>query len=159
MHAEGQQNRGRNPRLLLAQLTCLLLGVGLLLWGMAPALVECIVSGKPQNWADLLANTTVLALGAAFVGLHVLMRRRVRWAAWVAFLLSASVVSVELALATADGMQLSNSFLLLLSGSTSFATWLAIGAFPRAVDQAATQKTTPIRVAPPGSSSLFRQPD
>ena len=70
-------------------------------------------------------------LGVAFVGMHVLVRRGVLWAVWAAFLLSAMLAAAGLALVTVTGTQLTSSSLLLLSGCTCFATWLAIATLSR----------------------------
>ena len=66
--------------ILFAHMACLCLGVGMLLWGIAPALVERLVTGRVPHADRLLPDSLVLMLGVAFVGMHVLVRRGVLWA-------------------------------------------------------------------------------
>jgi len=111
---------------LFAQISCLCLGVGMVLWGVAPAFVQRLITHDPPSGTAILLNSLVFMLGGAFIGMHVLVRRGVRWAVWTAFSLSAFLAAAGLALTTVTGVGLSSSFLLLLSGCTCFATWLAI---------------------------------
>jgi len=125
---------------LFAHVACLCLGVGMILWGLAPAVVAHLVTRRMPDPDALLVNSLVFMLGVAFLGMHVLVRRGVLWAAWAAFLLSALIAAAGLALLTVTGIRVTSSFLLLLSSCTCFATWLAIATLSHNTRAAASQK-------------------
>lgn len=114
--------------LVFAQASTLLMGLGLAIWSLAPAIVERIVTGQPPTASTLLMQRAVLLLGAAFLGLCVLIRKRIRWAVWTAFGLSALLVAIGVVLTLLSNFRPAGSFILLFSGFTCFACWLAIGA-------------------------------
>jgi Mn2+/Fe2+ NRAMP family transporter len=125
--------------LLLAQTACLCLGTGIVLWGLAPAIVQRLLTGQPPSLATLLPAALALPLGGAFIGMCVLVRRRVRWATWTAFLLSALLAAIGLALTTLAGVRLTSSFVILLSAGTCLATWLALATLAQESSQAAAK--------------------
>ena len=127
MATAGKHRWDPKDSIVFAHAACLALGVGMVFWGIAPALVERLVTGRPADLSMFLFNSTAFALGGAFIGLHALVRRGRRWAVWTAFTLSALLSATGLILTIIVGAQLTSSFLLVLSGSTCFATWLAIG--------------------------------
>ncbi len=132
--------------LLFAQVSCLCLGVGMLIWGLAPAIVQRLVTGHAPDWDVFFVDSVVLLLGVAFVGLQALVARAVRWAVWTAFAISAMLAAAGLALTTIVGMRLTSSFLVLLSGWNAFACWLAIGALARkATEQILRREVRPTR--------------
>lgn len=112
---------------LFGQASCLCFGIGLIIWGLAPAIVERIVTGQTPPLHMLVANSASFTLGAIFIGAMMLIRRRIQWAAWVAFAIAVMLAGVGAAFALNSGTQITSTFLLLLSAETSFATWLAIG--------------------------------
>lgn len=113
--------------LLYAQTSSACLGVGLVLWGFAPLVIERIVSGEAPTGQLLTANSAVVLTGLAFLLAASCMRRR-RWAAWLSFALSAILAAAGIVLTTLTGLHLSSSFVSLLSAATCFASWLAIDA-------------------------------
>lgn len=117
--------------ILLTHTACLCLGIGMILWGLAPTLVNWIVSGRVPDLSTFPIKDPLLALGCAFLGLSLLVRRRIRSSLWVTFLLSALLTAGGLALITVNGIRLSSTFLPLVSGGTCFAGWLAIATSPR----------------------------
>jgi 4-amino-4-deoxy-L-arabinose transferase-like glycosyltransferase len=114
--------------LLLGQTACLCLGLGLIVWGLAPAVFERIITGHTPPLELLAMNGFVLALGVAYVAMQAFIRRRRRWAAWLAFALSVVLAGCGVAVVLATGMRVANTFLLVISALTAFATWLAIDA-------------------------------
>ncbi len=114
--------------LLLAQAACLSLGTGLVLWGLAPAVIERIVTGHTPPLAMLAMNALIFLLGSAFLLSSFMIHARRRWAAWFAFGLAVMLGGAGVAIILATGMRSSSSFLLLISAVTSFSTWLAIDA-------------------------------
>ncbi len=139
--------------ILLAHISCLFLGVGMIFWGMAPELVQRLVTGHAPTLDTLLFNSATFSLGMAFIGMHVLLRRGVLWAAWAAFLASAVLAAGGLALITVIGIQFVSLFLLLLSGCTCFSSWLAIATLTHHSRQPMSE-TTPVRRNP--KRSLFK---
>lgn len=125
-----QQSPGWLPdhSVLLAQVSCLCFGLGLTAWGLAPAVLERLITGKTPSLDMLIVNSFLFAVGGTFVMTHVLIRRRVRWAGWLAFVLSVMLAGGSVAVMLATGMQIGSTFLLLMSTVTAFAAWLAIGA-------------------------------
>jgi hypothetical protein len=126
----------------------------MILWGFAPAIVERVVSGRTPSLDTFLVNSLLLALGSAFVGLSVLVRRRVRWALWAAFVLSALLTAAGLALITVKGIRLSSTFLPLISGGAGFAGWLAIATSPRRPLKSAIRSALGYR----GGQPMFTEP-
>lgn len=114
--------------LLLGQISCLCLGVGLIIWGLAPAVIERVVTGHTPSLDLLATNSLLLALGAVYVLMQVFIRRRRNWAAWFAFTLSVLLAGGGVAIIVATGMRFASTFLLMISAITALATWLAIDA-------------------------------
>lgn len=129
MRAHGS-TRNWQPQhsVLFGQTSCLCFGIGLIIWGLAPAVIERIVTGSTPPLHMLTVNSVVFGLGALFIGATVLIRRRVRWAAWIAFAIAVMLAGASAAFVFSGGSShVVSSFLLLLSAETGFATWLAIG--------------------------------
>lgn len=131
MSSTAKPHWGPNDSILFAHVSCLLTGVGMVVWGVAPAVIHWLVTRHMPGFDILRLHITNLLFGLAFVGLHVLLRQRVRWAAWVTFLASAALASTVLVLIRLTGVQPASSFLLLASSCTCFASWLAIVALAR----------------------------
>ncbi len=126
---------------LWAHVSCLCLGVGLITRGVLPILGERIVARASPSAATLLVGSIAMLLGAAFVGLHVLIRRRVLWAAWTGFGLAAAITAGA-ATATLIAETPPTTFVLVgLAGSVTIATWLATG-----VRSASGRPPAPVRV-------------
>jgi hypothetical protein len=111
----------------------------MLLWGIAPAVVQRAITGRPPDIAAIPFNGLILFGGVVFVVVHLFVRRADRRAIWTAFLLSAILMGAGLALAIRGAACLTSSFLLLFSSCTCFATWLAIGVTPHAPAQPLAQ--------------------
>ncbi len=116
---------------LLAQMSCLFLGLGMIVWGLAPAFIERAITKHAPPILDLLVGSVVVLMGFAFIGLHVLVGRRNRRGVWIAFLVSATLAAIGLALTILAGLHVGSSFLILFSGWTCFATWLALATVTR----------------------------
>jgi hypothetical protein len=112
--------------LIFAHSTCLFLGVGLVMWSVAPILIERMVSGMTPSLNHIFSDVAASLLGFAFIGLHVLIRRGVRWAFWMTFGLTAIMTTAGLALTTLHGIQMISTCLLMLSACACYASWLAI---------------------------------
>ncbi len=131
--------RELRQRLLFARVACLSLGVALVLWGVAPALIDRAVTGEPAGLRVLAIGGTSILLGAVCVMLFVLMRSGGCWPMRVAFGLSLSLVTIALGGWVLAGGHSVSLFLLVLAGSTTVATWLSLsyrGATARALGEA-----------------------
>lgn len=117
--------------LFFSQVASLCLGIGLLLWALAPAMVLRAVTGDGINPFEMPVNFLTLTVGLIYIGLALLMQQRRRWAFCVAFLVSATIAAAAVATLVAGTGPGSISFLVLLSGVTCFANWAALAALGR----------------------------
>lgn len=129
MSRTNQPARRQENSLMFAQTSCLCLGLGLALWGIAPLIAAKLLTGKLPETALLALNALVLLSGVVFIGLPVLIGQRRRWAAWAGFTFAAILTTGGfIVIGFSGGGGLYSGFMLLLTGWTSFACWLAIGA-------------------------------
>lgn len=128
MAADNTAPQKPSQRILFAQTCCLCFGLGLLLWGVAPALVARLISGQPPEAAALAMNGLMFVIAFIYITFHTLLRQRILWAAWSAFIISCLFMGSAAAVFAVTGFMMASTFILLLSGVTSFATWLAIDA-------------------------------
>mgnify|MGYP000493729813 CR=1 FL=1 len=124
-----QRTRPRDStsqRLTFAHTACLCLGLALILWGLAPAAIERIVTGRAPDIHYLLAGSTTMTVGAAFIGLHWLIRRNVRWALWLAFLAASALTAGACAISFIYSPRGVSVFPLIFAGWTMLTSWLAL---------------------------------
>ena len=115
-----------------AQITNLVLGVALLVWGLAPAVVARLVTREAPPLATFALGALTMLLGVSFLGLSVLISRRIAWALWAALSLSVALILGNLALAWLVRDSAPSVFPLLLAGATAGMSWLALDAHRRA---------------------------
>ena len=108
----------------LAHACCLSFGAALVVWGLAPAIVERVASGQMPRLQTLGLGSGALLVGFTFIGLHRLIRKNVRWALYAAFGLSLALTITTL-FAAWSGLKPS-AFVLILSAGTTAGTWLAL---------------------------------
>ena len=116
-----------NHRLLFAQAACLCLGLSMLLWGLAPAIVERALTGRVPGWDSFAIGGGTVFIGLTFIGLHHLIRQRVRWALWAAFVAALALTTLVVGVLMAEAGQRPSLFLLVFAAGTTVTTWLAIG--------------------------------
>ena len=109
-----------------AQWSCWALGAGLLVWGTTPLVVQRVASYDPPLLETLLVNSWTLLLGATFVGLSVLIGRRVNWALWGSVCLSTVLIASTMAVSIAKQGRPLPLFPLVLASCTSLTGWLAV---------------------------------
>lgn len=126
-----------------AQACCLCLGFALLVWAVAPMVVERMVTGDPPRWQTIASNGVVIWLGVTYLVLNQMVRRRIRWAAWIAFLLALLICSLSVAMALFGDTQGVASFLIVLSACTSVANWFAITVLTRGMETGALAPAGP----------------
>lgn len=122
-----QQKKTREA-LRSAQLTALFFGVGMLIWGLAPAIVQRLVTGRMPELQTFAVGSVTIAVGLAFVVLGVFMGRGVRWAVRVSFITSALLAMATMALTAMQGFAVATIYPLLLSACTAGTSWLALEA-------------------------------
>ena len=110
----------------LAQVSCLMLGLGMLLWGLAPVVIPRLAGRTPPQLEMLALNSFTLLLGVIFLALSLLIRRGTTWAlhatAWLALLLL--VVSVSLY--AFGGGPMMSLFPTLLTTGAAVTSWYAL---------------------------------
>ena len=116
----------RSHRLVFAYTSCLCLGLALAFWGLAPPFVERILTGRPPRWEAVTVASVTVLVGLTFIGLQQLIRRRVRWALWTAFVTALLLTTVAVAAMLLASDQRPSLFSLVLAGATTVATWLAL---------------------------------
>lgn len=111
--------------LLLAEVSCLLLAFGMLVTGLAPVVIDRLITGKPQPVQALALNLGGFLVACIFLGVVVLIRQRRLWSLWVAYALSVTMFLVSVA-SVLLGAPFASTYLLAVSAITAFATWLAL---------------------------------
>lgn len=120
-----------HERILFARASCLCFGIALLLWSLAPIVVARIVSGESPDSTALLFNGVTLLIAGAFIGFYSLIREKMLWAIWSAFVLACIFLGAGLAVSFSRGFIASGVFILFLSTLTMISTWLAIDVVTR----------------------------
>lgn len=109
-----------------AQLTCVCMGVALLIWSVGPAVVERAVTGRTPSPLSLAAGVIGMLLGVTYIGLFLILRNERRWAIWAAFLLSFAIAAAWLVgAASVSGMTFA-TYLVLFSGANMATCGLAL---------------------------------
>ena len=112
--------------ILWAHTSCLCLGICLVLMGIAPALIDRVVSGDTPELITIAIGSIAFLFGGTFIGLHVLVRHRVYWAAWAAFILAMALCFGAMSAILTTSTLSAAVFLLVLAANVSYANWLAI---------------------------------
>ena len=81
------------PALRSAQLTCMLFGVALIVWGLMPAVIARMVSGEAPSAAVWGQSSATLLVGGAYLALGTLVLRGLGWALWTTLLLSIALLA------------------------------------------------------------------
>lgn len=109
-----------------AQLTCVCMGVALLIWSVGPAVIERAVTGRAPSAVLLAAGAIGLLLGITYIGLFLLLRTERRWATWAAFVLSFAIAAAWfIGSATVPGMTFA-TYLVLFAGANMATCGLAL---------------------------------
>jgi len=111
-----------------AQAGCLVLGAALLVWGLAPAIIARLVTGRPPAASTLALSGLVLLLGAGLIVLSVFVARGLTWALWTVLGLSSFLLIGNLTLALLLKGHGTSAFPLLLATGTGAACVLALDA-------------------------------
>lgn len=112
--------------LVAAHACCLCLGLALLIWSLAPAVVERVLTGRAPHWTTLAFSSLTFVVGLLFVGFHFFIRGGVRWAMWAAFSLALLLVTAGVAATVTASASTPALFSLVLATGTVVATWLAL---------------------------------
>ena len=120
------QRARSSQRLVFAHASCLCLGLALIMWSVAPALIERVLTGHAPHAQTLAIGSASLLVGLTFLGLHVLIRRAVRWALWAAFGTALAIATAGVTAAMASGSSTPSLFSLILACATVVTTWRAL---------------------------------
>ena len=127
----------------LAQGATLCMGLGLLVWGVAPAAVQRIASRTAVDFQTLGVCSVTLLLGMTFVGLFVLIRGRIEWAMRAALWTGVFLLAGSVLMSLLGGGGTLSLFPALLAGATVFTNWLAITALNAARAESPGPGSTP----------------
>ncbi|GEM_PF-7060107 len=116
--------------LALAQLSCLAFGLGLMAWAITPLLIQRLVGRQPPQARTLAMSAIALLLGLAYLGLGLLIRRKVRWAIQACVGVSLSLLVIIAAPFLLGKVRELPAFSTLLAASTMLTGWLALGTQP-----------------------------
>jgi len=111
-----------------AQAGCLVLGAALLVWGLAPAIIARLVTGRPPAASTLAISGLVMLLGVGFIVLSVFVARGLTWALWTVLCLSSFLLMGNLTLTLLLKGHGTSAFPLLLATGTAAACVLALDA-------------------------------
>lgn len=111
---------------ILAQLCSLMLGLGMLLWGLAPVMIQRLAGRTPPELGMLALNSLTLFLGVIFLALTLLIRNGTVWAlhvtAWIALLLLIAAVGLY----AFGGGPMMSLFPTLLTTGAAVTSWYAL---------------------------------
>ncbi len=109
-----------------AQLSALVLGVGLLAWGLAPLIIQRIHTSRAPAMHEWASSGFTLLLGLLFIGLWRLIRNNVGWALWTAAVVSVALLLCAFALTRTDHSSLPALAPIVLATATALTNWLAL---------------------------------
>jgi hypothetical protein len=115
-----------SQRLVAAHALCLCLGLALLIWSLAPAVVERVLTGHAPHWTTLAFSSLTFVVGLLFVTFHFFIRGGTRWAMWAAFGLALLLASAGIMATMMTSASTPALFSLVLATGTVIATWLAL---------------------------------
>ncbi len=123
---------GAPQALTTARIAASILGVALVVWGVAPSVVGFALRADPWQFHKLLAGAAPLALGLAFIVLASLAGPRRIWPLRATLALSGLLIAANLTVIVgAPSLRLSIFPLLLTAGAAGTA-WIALDARRRA---------------------------
>ncbi len=114
------------PVTIVASGIALIFGFALLLWGIAPPIIERAFSHEPPPYTIAVSHLQALMIGITVVALGWLTRMGRRWAVWTLHILSVAIVTLGVATAISGRGSTLPLFPLVLAGATTVATWFAI---------------------------------
>ena len=109
-----------------AQITSLVFGISLLVWGLAPAIVQRLVSGKTPTFGAYAMGACAIALGLCFMVLAICVGRGALWAIWATLCVSVLLLFAALATAFLSTTGPLSLYPVLLSACTAGTSWLAL---------------------------------
>lgn len=118
--------RSLSPRT-LADISCLAFGLSLLAWGLAPAVIERVITDNPPQWQTLAVGGVTLMFAVGFLLLPWLNQGGARWPLWAAHILSVLMIIMIVLYAVFADVRLS-VFPVILAACTMATTWFAIRA-------------------------------
>ena len=109
-----------------AHASCLTFGCAMIVWGLAPCVLQRIVSGNTPTTDSLALAAVPTLLGLLLATLALLIRRGVTWALWTSLGLSVSLLIATLGISLWNGSGLQSVFSLLLASCTAGMSGLAL---------------------------------
>jgi hypothetical protein len=111
---------------ILAQASSLMLGLGMLLWGLAPVLIPRLAGRTPPQLETLAVNSFTLLLGVTFLVLSMFIRRGTIWALHVTAWLALLLLVVAVGMYAFGGGPVMSLFPTLLTTGAAVTAWYAL---------------------------------
>jgi len=120
------QTQKVTPVVRSAQVTCMFFGVALLVWGLAPTVIQHMVSGHAPPPEVLASASLTLLLGGAYLTLGTLIARGLNWPLWTTLFLSIAFMIATVVFAALVESGHFSAFALLLPAATGSTSFLAL---------------------------------
>ncbi len=128
MDAEEVHERKLRQSRHTAQVAASVFGLALLVWGLAPALVQRLIADEPPTPQALTMGALSFAFGSGFMLLALLISRHKPWALWAALLASSVVLAGAMGFTIFVGARALSVFPVIFAGCTALTCWLALAA-------------------------------
>ncbi len=115
-----------SARTTLTQTACVCCGIACLAWGLAPAIIERLITGNAPQVRTLAIGSAAGFVGATFMAIALVLRRGRRWGLWAAFGLSLALVAISIPAIHFSGNGGSASFLPMFGTCVVVTSWLSL---------------------------------
>lgn len=116
----------RRESILQTQICCVSLGGALALWGIAPAFVHRLATGRVPEFEIILLGGAGMALGAFCFWLNFMISKCNRNALWGAFGVALFLVTGNVMTWILDGSQSVSIFVGILAAGLALTSWYAL---------------------------------
>jgi hypothetical protein len=116
----------RRESILQTQICCVSLGGALALWGVAPAFVHRLATGRIPEFEIILLGGIGMALGAFCFWLNFMISKRNRNALWGAFGVALFLVTGNVMTWILHGSQSVSIFVGILAAGLALTSWYAL---------------------------------